>query len=121
MIRSYSSAVRPSSRARSRVAFGSALGNRSAPQEAAVLDQAVEERLEQREPVGTAHRALGGALRMGHEAEDVTVIVDDAGDVVERPVRVRRAGVPAVGVRIAEDDLAALAERGQRGGIGVIL
>src|SRR6185503_13780678 len=107
MMRSYSSAVRPSSRARSTVAFGLATVNRlpwragcarSPPQEAAVLDQAVEERLEQREPVGAARRALGRPLGMGHEAEHVAVLADHARDVVERAVRIGGPGGASLGV-----------------------
>src|SRR4029077_15676421 len=104
----------------SRVAFGSAAVNRlawragcarSAPQEAAVLAEAAEERLKQREPVGPPHRPFGGTLGMGHEAEDVAVLADDAGDIVERAVGIGRPGHPAVGVVVPKHDLLALPQR----------
>src|SRR5687767_1726919 len=101
MMRSYSSAVRPSSRARSRVAFGSAPVTqlprragyaRSALEEGAVLDEAAEERVEQREPIRASHRRLRRTLGMRHEAEDVAVFAHDAGDVVDGAVGVGGVG-----------------------------
>src|SRR5687768_8008531 len=99
MIRSYSSAVNPRPRARSRVTFGSAevkpssqarLAAAAAPQlalplpldEGTVLDEAAEERVKDLQPVGAAHRRLGGPLGVRHHPEHGAVLVDDAGNVL---------------------------------------
>src|SRR6266571_9374974 len=95
MIRSYSSAVNPRPRARSSVTFGSAPVNpspRLALEEGAVLDEAAEERVEDQQSVGAAHRRLRGALRMWHESQHGPLLVDDARDVPDRAVGVRGLG-----------------------------
>src|SRR5262245_4207689 len=60
-------------------------------------------RVEKHEAVGAAERGLASALRMRHQPHDVPALVADAGDVVERSVRVGRVGGLAVPVGIAED------------------
>src|SRR5512145_1676296 len=124
MMRSYSSRVRPRSRARSGVAFGSAPVNpspKSALQEAAVLDQAAEERLEDQHSVGAAHRALGGTLGVRHQAENGPLLVDDARDVLQGAVGICRSRHLAICRGVPEDDLVALLELGQGGRVAVIL
>src|SRR4051812_42119123 len=45
-------------------------------------------RFEQDETVSAAERALTGALRMRHEADDIPALAADAGDVVQRSIRI---------------------------------
>ena len=55
-------------------------------------EQPVRERTEEPRAVGVAEHRLGGALGVGHEADDVPLAVADARDVVEGAVRVRAGG-----------------------------
>lgn len=57
---------------------------------------------------------LDKVFRMGHQAQNIATVVDDARDVVDRPV-----GVGAFG--IAEDDLAFALDAGECVGIGEII
>ena len=57
-------------------------------EEGAVLDQAAEEGLEDQQPVGAAHRRLGGPLRVRHQPEHRALSLTMPGDVVERAVGV---------------------------------
>src|SRR5712692_9593642 len=120
-MRSYSSAVRPDSLARSSVTLGEAPVTRLPLEEAAVLDEAAEEALEQLEPVRAAHRRLGRALGMRHEAEHVALRTHDARDVLERAVRIRRPRDAPVGHCVAEDHLVPRPELTQRFGVRVVL
>src|SRR5713226_3980965 len=120
-MRSYSSAVRPDSLARSSVTLGEAPVTRLPLEEAAVLDEAAEEALEQLEPVRAAHRRLGRALGMRHEAEHVTLQTHDARDVLERAVGIRRPRNAPVGLCVAEDHLVPRPELAQRLGVRVVL
>src|SRR3954453_5028520 len=79
---SYSASVRPSSRWRPVTASG--------------VDEPgdmLRNRLEEFEAVVRARERVDGVLGMGHEPEDVARLVDHAGDVVERAVRVLSRGV----------------------------
>src|SRR5262245_31615674 len=124
MMRSYSSAVSPRSRARSGVAFRSDPGNQTpalALPKTSVPDQAAEEGLEDEEAVGASHGALGGALRVRHEPQHIALLVDDTGDVLQGPVGVRRAGHLTFRGSVPEDDLVVLLQPGQRRRVAVIL
>ena len=54
--------------------------------------------------IDTADLRLAAALRVGHHAEHVAPLVDDAGDVGERAVGVGFGGDFAFGSRITEED-----------------
>ena len=75
-------------------------GHRSAP----VAAQRVDDRFEQHEAVGAAERRFARALRVRHQPDDVAALAADAGDAVERAVRIRRVGDLPAGVAVAEDD-----------------
>src|SRR5688572_31522402 len=45
---------------------------------------------------------------MRHQTDDVTAVIADPGDVVQRTVRVRGGGSLPCGVHVAEDDLPVL-------------
>src|SRR5438270_669739 len=57
---------------------------------------------------------------MGHHAEHVPALVDDARDVVQRAVRVGARDDASLGVAVAKRDLAALLEPRKRRGIGEV-
>src|SRR3954452_3396686 len=81
-ISSYSASVRPSSRWRPATASG--------------VDEPgdmLADRLAELEAVARAGERVDGVLGMGHEPEDVSRVVDHAGDVVERAVRVVPGGI----------------------------
>ena len=62
--------------------------------------------------VGRPQQGMAGALGVGHQPHDVAALVADAGDVVDRAVRV---------VHVAQDDPVLVAELGQRlGRAGVV-
>src|SRR5207245_6209546 len=90
-------------------------------EEAAVLDEGAEERLEDQEPIGAPHRALGSPFGVRHQAEDRAVLVDDPGDVLQRSIGIGGLRQLALGGRIPEHDLPVAPERSQRVGFGVVL
>src|SRR3989449_1139192 len=59
-------------------------------EEAAILDEAPEEGLEQQESVRAAHRRLRRTLGVRHKPQHGALRVHDAGDVLERSVREHR-------------------------------
>src|SRR5512136_335971 len=104
----YSSSVRLCwSRRLLSIMAGLLRGGRAAAGRPAPL-QAENDGLEDPPAVGAAEDPLGGPFGMGHEPEDVAPLVADAGDGLEGAVDVGRRGHLAVGVAIAEDDLAPL-------------
>src|SRR5512145_3411545 len=114
MMRSYSSAVRPWAWASSSVTLGSAAVTPPPPgchvralplEERAVFDEGAEDRMEDQGAVGAAHRGLGGPLGVRHQAQHRALLVDDAGDVVERAVGVGFLGHAPILRAVPEDDL----------------
>src|SRR5450759_3260933 len=78
-------------------------------------------RAEEFEPIGAAERGLGTALRMRHHAQHVAACVDDAGDVMSRPVWVGAVRHAAARVTVAKDHLSTLLESRKRRGIGEVV
>ena len=64
-----------------------------------------EDRGEEAEAVGAAEDLLGGAFGVGHQAEDVTGTIGDAGDVTLRTVGIRGGRVAALQIAVGEEDL----------------
>src|SRR4029077_11491581 len=75
---------------------------------------------EQLEPVSAAQLRLGTSLRMGHHAEHVAALVDDAGDVVQGAVRVGARHDASGRIAVTKDHLAVLLESRQRGRLGEV-
>src|SRR3954454_13490845 len=69
---------------------------------------------EQGAAVGPAVGGLDQVLGMRHQPKHIPSLVDDAGDVVDRPVRVGAFGIP-------EHDLAFALETGKRLGVGEVV
>jgi cyanophycinase-like exopeptidase len=66
-----------------------------------------------REAIGAAEERIAGALRVGHQAEDIAGFVSDSRDVFPRSVGIGLIRCPALGIAVAEDDLAVEAEAGE--------
>ena len=128
-MRSYSSAVRPWLRARSSVTLGSAPVTPPPPRVTCryrLRNEPSSTRLPRSEwkisrPSVPPTWLLGGALRVRHQPEHGAFLVDDARDVVQRPVGVGVLGDAPVLGAVAEDDLVLRAEPPQRLRVGVVL
>src|SRR4029077_16774753 len=77
-------------------------------------------RAEQLEPVSAAQLRLGTSLRMGHHTEHVAALVDDAGDVVQRAVRVGAGHDASARIAVTKDHLAVLLESRQHSRLGEV-
>src|ERR1700680_3251914 len=142
--RAYSSAVRPCSAAISGVTLISvgavaicALRSKQAEQGASLRENSTVQEASSGGPrragQGFGHgaqndQAIGGiegrfhgALRVRHQARDVALAVADAGNVVERAIRIARGVICALWSCIAEQNLAILFEIGERCFIGVVV
>src|SRR5262245_28830686 len=89
--RSYSSSVIPSWRASARSTTGSFIGLPAPPRSQPVpprLLPGMHDRIEQPLPVRLAEDLLGAAIRVRHHAEHVPLLVADAGDGMQRAVRI---------------------------------
>ena len=59
-----------------------------------MIEEVVDHGREEEAAIGATEEGVAGAFRVGHEAEDVAVWVDDPGDVIEGAIWVGlRAGV----------------------------
>jgi hypothetical protein len=65
-----------------------------------------EDALEDKESISAAQQGVASAFWMGHEAEDIAVLIADSRDVVFRAVGVRRGRRAAAGVTVAKQDAA---------------
>src|SRR5712691_6058699 len=74
----------------------------------------------QLEPVGPAKLRFGASLRVGHHAEHVAALVDDARDVVQGAVRVGAGHDATARIAIAKDHLAVLLESRQDRGFSEV-
>src|SRR5262245_50107899 len=73
-----------------------------------------QRRFEQGAAVAPAMRGFDQILGMWHQAKHIAALVDDAGNVIDRTVRICALG-------IAEHDLAFAFEPGERLGLGEIV
>ena len=69
--------------------------------------------------VGAAEQRVGHALRMRHQAEHASWLVEHAGDVAQRAVGIGCGRDVAVGVAVAEGDVALAFERVERRVVGM--
>ena len=70
--------------------------------------------IEDHEAVDAAEERLARALGMRHHADDVARLVAEAGDGVDRSVRIPRIVQPPVGIGVAKDHLAVRFELAQQ-------
>jgi len=69
--------------------------------------------LQHQSPIRATQDRLAGALRMRHETGDIPFLVADAGNAVERTVRIGVFGGFAPGIHIAPKDLVVRFKAGQ--------
>ena len=72
------------------------------------------------EAVGAAESRVAGALGVGHEAENISGLVANAGNVFTGAVGICGIGHGAGGIAVADEDLVVGVELGQRGVIGEV-
>ena len=62
--------------------------------------QRMEDAFKNQATVGAAEQCFTGALRVRHESGDVTALVADAGDVLDRTIGIRLVGQLTLGVGV---------------------
>ena len=70
--------------------------------------------------VGAAESRVAGALGVGHEAEDISGFVANAGDVFSGAVGICGIGHGAGGIAVADEDLVVGVELRERGVISEV-
>src|ERR1035438_6049157 len=81
----------------------------------------LKNRIENQVSVFAAEQEFAGAFRVRHQAKDVAVFVADAGDIIERTVRVGGIGDRAVLRAVAEEDAVFALELFDHGRLGEIV
>ena len=76
--------------------------------------------MQNHEAVGAAEGRVAGALGVGHEAEDISGLVANAGDVFTGAVGIRGVGHGAGGIAVADENLVVGVELRERGVIGEV-